>query len=53
MFDSRSLLTLLKEAGFSNVQERNFGDSKIPNLFSVELESRRRESLYAEAEKDL
>ncbi|HSS95721.1 MAG TPA: methyltransferase domain-containing protein [Terriglobales bacterium] len=51
MFDARSLVAMLQEAGFEDPQQSVFGQSPIPGLMEVELESRRRESLYVEAQK--
>ena len=51
MFDARSLISMLRAAGFDNAHVCEFGDSCIPNLTKVELESRKSESLYVEAEK--
>ena len=51
MFDARSLLALMHEAGFGNAWVSRFGVSQIPGLLEVELEERKRESLYVEARK--
>jgi SAM-dependent methyltransferase len=51
MFDGKSLAAMLREAGFSDPQVTTYGESKISDILKVELESRRRESLYVEAEK--
>lgn len=51
MFDARSLVAMLQEAGFSNPGVSHFGESRIPNVMSIEAEERRRESLYVEVEK--
>ena len=51
MFDARSLLALIREGGFENAWVSRFGVSQIPGLLEVELEERRRESLYVEARK--
>jgi len=51
MFDRRSLVAMLREAGFSNPQVTQYGVSKIPDVQKIELESRRAESLYVEVEK--
>jgi len=51
MFDSRSLVSMLREAGFADAQVSHFGDSQIPDIATVELESRKGESLYVEATK--
>jgi predicted SAM-dependent methyltransferase len=51
MFDSRSLISMFREAGFSDAEVSQFGDSQIPDIVRVELESRKKESLYVEAAK--
>jgi hypothetical protein len=51
MFDARSLAHLLREAGFANPGLRDFRDSAIPEIEGLELEVRRDESLYVEAQK--
>jgi Holliday junction resolvase len=51
MFDGRSLVSMLREAGFADAQVSQFGDSQIPDIATVELESRKGESLYVEATK--
>ena len=51
MFDSKSLVAVLQEAGFADPRVREFGNSGIPNILEVELASRKRETLYVEAEK--
>lgn len=51
MFDARSLVTLFHEAGFFDAQVSRFGESGIPDIAGLELESRRGESLYVEAVK--
>ncbi len=51
MFDARSLVSMLSEAGFIDPKVSQFGVSLIPNVLAVESEQRRRESLYVEAEK--
>lgn len=53
MFDARSLLAMMREAGFENPVQSCFGESRIPSVLSVELEERKHESLYVEAEKIL
>lgn len=49
MFDERSLAHMLKEAGFATPEVREFGNSRIPDIARIELESRRSESLYVES----
>ena len=51
MFDGRSLTAMLQKAGFECARVSLFGESHIPSVMEVELESRKRESLYVEAEK--
>jgi predicted SAM-dependent methyltransferase len=51
MFDTRSLTAMLQEAGFNAPQRSLFGASEIPDVMDVELEERRDESLYVEAQK--
>jgi SAM-dependent methyltransferase len=51
MFDARSLAHLLREAGFANPGLRDFRDSAIPEIEGLELEVRRDESLYVEAQE--
>ena len=51
MFDSRSLLALMREAGFDNPHKSRFGESRVPSILSVESELRKTGSLYVEAEK--
>jgi predicted SAM-dependent methyltransferase len=51
MFDERSLCHLLREAEFSEPQVRQFRSSAIPDIERIELEERRSESLYVEAQK--
>jgi hypothetical protein len=41
----------MKQAGFSHPEVRHFMESCIPDVASVELASRQRESLYVEASK--
>jgi len=51
MFDQRSLAHLLRNAGFENPAVRQFRESAIPEIDRLELEVRREESLYVEANK--
>jgi predicted SAM-dependent methyltransferase len=51
MFDGRSLLGMLGEAGFENAQLSSFSESRITNLAGLELAQRRHESIYVEAYK--
>ena len=53
MFDARSLVAMMREAGFKDPVRSSFGESRIPSVLSVELEERKSESLYVEAEKVL
>ena len=49
MFDEKSLIHLFLQAGFASPAVMAFGHSRIPDITEVELESRKRESLYVEA----
>lgn len=49
MFDARSLVHMLQEAGFTAPEISSFGSSRIAEIADIELESRRSESLYVEA----
>ena len=49
MFDGASLVHMLREAGFTQPAVSVFGDSRIPDITEIDLESRRAESLYVEA----
>ncbi|MGO9405461.1 MAG: class I SAM-dependent methyltransferase [Terriglobales bacterium] len=49
MFDGRSLVHMLREAGFASPEVSTFGSSRIAEIGDIELESRRSESLYVEA----
>jgi predicted SAM-dependent methyltransferase len=51
MFDERSLIHLLRQAGFAQIEASRFMHSRIPDIAEVELEERKRESLYVEAVK--
>ena len=51
MFDGRSLMAMLHEAGFENPRLSQFGESGIQSVLEVEAEDRQRESLYVEVEK--
>ena len=51
MFDARSLVHMLRGAGFRAPEVSTFGCSQIADIAEIELESRRFESLYVEAEK--
>jgi predicted SAM-dependent methyltransferase len=51
MFDRGSLVHLLQGAGFASPSSRRFRESAIPEIERLELEVRRRESLYVEAHK--
>ena len=51
MFDGRSLMAMLREAGFEDTQLSQFGESLIPNFLQVESKERQRESLYVEGKK--
>ena len=49
MFDARSLVHMLQEAGFQAPEVSTFRSSRIAEIAKIELESRRSESLYIEA----
>lgn len=49
MFDEKSMIHLFREAGFASPAVMAFGQSRIPNIAEVELQSRKSESLYVEA----
>ena len=51
MFDEKSLLHLFRQVGFVNPEVRGFMQSRIPDISMVELEVRKRESLYVEGER--
>lgn len=51
MYDGKALVHLLREAGFQNVAVSRFGESGIPEIGQLDLEVRKRESLYVEAVK--
>ncbi len=51
MFDERSLVHLLRQTGFTQVEVSHFMESRIPDIADIELEVRKRESLYVEAVK--
>lgn len=51
MFDEKSLVHLFREAGFANPTVMMFMRSRIPDIAQVELESRKDESLYVEAQR--
>ena len=51
IFDGKGLVHLLNEAGFERVEISSYGKSLIPEIGQLELEVRKRESLYVEASK--
>jgi predicted SAM-dependent methyltransferase len=51
VYDSDSLLLLLRRVGFTSATEEQFGISRHPRMQSIDLESRAFESLYVEAVK--
>jgi len=51
MFDGRSLVQMLRSAGFEQVEISAYRVSAIPEIDQIELEVRRSESLYVEARK--
>jgi SAM-dependent methyltransferase len=51
MFDGKSLVSMFHDARFADAHVSQFGDSRIPEITKIELESRKNESLYVEATK--
>lgn len=51
MFDERSLIHLMQQAGFAKPEVSRFMESRIPDIARIELEVRRQESLYVESVK--
>jgi predicted SAM-dependent methyltransferase len=51
LFDRRSLKHLFNEGGFQNPEVCGFRESRIPEIDAIELQQRRKESLYVEASK--
>jgi predicted SAM-dependent methyltransferase len=51
VYDSDSLLRLLRRVGFTSATEQQFGVSQHPRMQNIDLESRAFESLYVEAVK--
>lgn len=51
MFDNRSLAHLFLKAGFVAPEVRGFKESRISDIDEIEIEARRRESLYMESPK--
>jgi predicted SAM-dependent methyltransferase len=51
MFDGRSLVHMLRSAGFEQVEVSSYRVSAIPEIDQIELEVRRHESLYVETRK--
>lgn len=51
MFDEKSLIHLFEQAGFERPLAAGFRESRIPDIAQIEMESRRRESLYVEGVK--
>jgi hypothetical protein len=52
MYDASYLAAAFRKAGFSCPEQKKFAQSQIPNIGSVELESRSDERLYMEALKN-
>jgi len=48
-YDLASMTELLKNAGFTKVEKKDFRKGVVPDIEKVELEGHRRESLYLEA----
>jgi len=51
MLDARSLTCLLRRAGFAEPEVSSFRQSAMPDIEAIELDIRKRESLYVEARK--
>jgi predicted SAM-dependent methyltransferase len=51
LFDGRSLKHLFNEGGFKNPEVCGFRESRIPEIDAIEVQQRRKESLYVEASK--
>ena len=51
MYDANYLATVFRSAGFPSPEQKRFLESRIPDIASVEPESRKFESLYMEAVK--
>jgi hypothetical protein len=51
MWDAPSLIAVLHKIGFSQVWQRGFCESLIPEVKLLDVESRREESIYIEAQK--
>jgi len=51
VYDSRSLLLLLRRAGFASCSEQQFGVSQHPRMQNVDTKGRAFESFYVEAVK--
>jgi SAM-dependent methyltransferase len=51
MFDGRSLVHMLRRAGFEQVEISSYRVSAIPEIDQIEVEVRRHESLYVETRK--
>lgn len=51
MWDTPSLIKILRKIGFSRVYKLGFGESHIPEIRLLDLESRKNESFYVEALK--
>jgi hypothetical protein len=49
MYDAKYLAFLFRQSGFLYPKQKEFRQSLIPDIESVELESRKDESLYMEA----
>lgn len=51
MWDAPSLIALIQEAGFREVHQRGFHESRILEVGLLDLESRKKDSFYVEARK--
>lgn len=51
MYDAESFSQILIRLGFRNVEERSFGEGRVPELNCLDIPSRQAESFYVEAGK--
>ncbi len=51
MWDAKSLGILLQKIGFQNVERKTFGQSTIAEIDLLDIERRKEESFYIEAQK--
>jgi predicted SAM-dependent methyltransferase len=53
MYDEETLRMLLRDVGFVNIQRREFCQSPVKEFVGLDLEERRHDTLYMEAQKIL